>query len=231
VYSFSEKVFSRHNNTYAKGVFEHNKKYLMRVYPFGLRFNSSNADPTTFWKHGVQLVALNWQKCDEGMMLNEGMFAGEGGYVLKPPGFRIGDSAPQYRKLDLKIEVIAAANVPLPDDDDTARGFEPYVKVEIHTTADPGNVGKIKAKTKAKRGTECVWEQTLEFNGVGGVIEKLTLVRFKIHDEEFGKDDLAAWSCVRLDRLQEGYRAIRLFDSRGLHSKGVILAKIEKRVY
>jgi hypothetical protein len=29
---------------------------------------------------------LNWQETDEGMMLNEGMFAGTGGYVLKPQG-------------------------------------------------------------------------------------------------------------------------------------------------
>ena len=48
VYSFSEKVFSKHYAAHGPGVFEHNKSYLMRVYPFGLRFSSSNADPTEF---------------------------------------------------------------------------------------------------------------------------------------------------------------------------------------
>ena len=33
------------------------------------------------------MVALNWQSWDKGMMLNEGMFAGEQGWVLKPDGF------------------------------------------------------------------------------------------------------------------------------------------------
>jgi hypothetical protein len=230
VYSFSEKVFAKHYEQYAQGIWEHNKSYLMRVYPFGLRFSSTNADPTDFWKYGVQLVALNWQKCDEGMMLNEGMFAGEGGYVLKPDGFKPGDPAPVYKKLDLTVHVIAAANMPLPDESDSAKGFEPYVKVEIHTTANNSSTNS-KKKTKAKRGTECTWDQKLEFTGVQGVVEKLTFVRFKIHDEEFGKDDLAAWACIRLDRLQEGPRVVRLFDAEGRHSRGVILVRITKRVY
>lgn len=55
--------------------------------------------------------------------------------------------------------------------------------------------------------------------------------RFKIHDKEFGKDDLSSWACVRVDRLQTGYRVVRLFDSEGNHSKGVILVKVEKRLY
>jgi hypothetical protein len=231
VYSFSEKVFAKHHADYAPGIFEHNKNYLMRVYPFGLRFSSSNADPTEFWKRGVQLVALNWQKCDEGIMLNEGMFAGEGGYVLKPEGYRPGDAPPVFKKLDLTVEVIAAANLPLPDEGDTAKGFEPYVKVEVHTAGDNTKPADVKRKTRAKRGIECVWDTKLEFEGVEGVIEKLTFVRFKVHDEEFGKDDLAAWACVRLDRLQEGPRIVRLFDSEGQHSKGVILVNVYKRVY
>ncbi|KAI5857544.1 PLC-like phosphodiesterase [Tricharina praecox] len=231
VYSFSEKVFAKHHETYAQAIFEHNKKYLMRVYPFGLRFSSSNADPTEFWKRGVQLVALNWQKCDEGMMLNEGMFAGEGGYVLKPPGFRPGDAPPVFHKLDLTIDVIAAANLPMPEEDDKAKSFEPYVKVEVHTTNENAKSADVKRKTKAKRGIECVWDTTLEFKAVEGVIEKLTFVRFKVHDEELGRDDLAAWACIRLDRLQEGVRLVRLFDNEGRHSKGVILVRVSKRVY
>jgi hypothetical protein len=39
---------------------------------------------------------------------------------------------------------------------------------------------------------------------------------------------LAAWACIRLDRLQQGYRFIRLLDSKGLPSPGLLLVKIEK---
>jgi hypothetical protein len=176
VYSFSEKVFAKHHEEHAKDIFEHNKKYLMRVYPFGLRFSSSNGDPTEFWKRGVQLVALNWQKNDEGMMLNEGMFAGEGGYVLKPPGFRPGDGPVEFKHLDLVLEIIAAANIPLPDPDESVRGFRPYVKVELHTAQDD-HENEIKRKTKSKKGIECAWEEKLEFMHVGHIVEKLTFVR------------------------------------------------------
>ncbi len=52
--------------------------------------------------------------------------------------------------------------------------------------------------------------------------------RFKISDDEFLRDDLAAWACIRLDRLQTGYRFVHLMDALGNPSKGVLLLKIEK---
>lgn len=107
-------------------------------------------------------------------MLNEGMFAGEGGYVLKPAGFRPGDGGTVRRTLDLRVEVLAGAGIPLPEDSDTAKGFKPYVKVELHVGDTPGPKGK----TKAKRGVECSWSgERLEFNGVKGVVEGLAFVR------------------------------------------------------
>ena len=33
------------------------------------------------------------------------------------------------------------------------------------------------------RGIECVWDSTLEFKAVEGIIGKLAFVRFKVHDE------------------------------------------------
>lgn len=125
----------------------------------------------------MQLVALNWQKCDQGMMLNEGMFAGEGGYVRKPRGFRPGDTDAdkQLRTLDLVIEVLAAAALPMPEDDDTAKGFKPYVKIELHSEDAPGPKGK----TKNRRGIECSWGgERVEFKGVPGVVDQLAFVRW-----------------------------------------------------
>lgn len=52
--------------------------------------------------------------------------------------------------------------------------------------------------------------------------------RFKIQDDELGKDDLAAWACIRLDRLRPGYRFVRLLDANGTASQGLLLVKIEK---
>ena len=66
-----------------------------------------------------------------------------------------------------------------------------------------------------------------------GRIRWLTAVlyvnRFKIQDDhDFGKDELAAWACIRLDRLRTGYRFVHLLDANGLESKGVLLVHISK---
>lgn len=86
IFSLSEKKVDEVHERQPAELFGHNLRYLMRTYPHGLRFGSSNLDPAPSWRRGIQVVALNWQNWDEGMMLNEGMFAGTGGYVLKPEG-------------------------------------------------------------------------------------------------------------------------------------------------
>src|SRR2546423_8065853 len=53
-----------------------------------MRENSSNFDPCFFWRQGIQMVVLNWQRLDKAKMLNEGMFTGEEGWVLKPKWYR-----------------------------------------------------------------------------------------------------------------------------------------------
>jgi phosphatidylinositol phospholipase C delta len=52
--------------------------------------------------------------------------------------------------------------------------------------------------------------------------------RFKVKDDEFGRDDLAAWACIRLDRAQQGFRFVHLFDAEGRRTSGAILVKINK---
>ena len=52
--------------------------------------------------------------------------------------------------------------------------------------------------------------------------------RFKVQDDEIGKDDLAAWACIRLDRLRRGYRLVHLYDTAGNLSDGFLLVNIEK---
>lgn len=49
-------------------------------------------------------------------------------------------------------------------------------------------------------------------------------------DDERLSDDLAAWACFRLDRLQTGYRVLHLYDANGVVSKGALLVRIAKTV-
>jgi phosphatidylinositol phospholipase C delta len=56
------------------------------MYPFGLRFDSSNADPFLAWSHGFQLAALNTQGHDRPCWIARALFDLNGGcgYVKKP---------------------------------------------------------------------------------------------------------------------------------------------------
>ncbi|KAI9713340.1 MAG: hypothetical protein M1812_006699 [Candelaria pacifica] len=207
VFSLSEKALMDVHETHSNALFTHNRNYLMRAYPKALRVQSSNLDPAVFWRKGVQMVALNWQKWDEGMMLNEGMFAGEGGWVLKPPGYRSTKDprdhktvkgtpatsqaeAIKHRTLTLRIEIFAGQSIPLPPGDDHAKGFHPYVKCEVHVekpserTGAPiegggrSKDGEYKRRTQTRKGIEPDYGgEMLEFVEVPGVVEELSFVR------------------------------------------------------
>ena len=86
IHSFSERVYKKLHESDPLSLREHNTNYMTRVYPYGLRFSSSNQDPALFWRTGAQLVALNWQKFDLGMQQNEALFQNSGGMVLKEKG-------------------------------------------------------------------------------------------------------------------------------------------------
>ncbi|KAK6347036.1 Phospholipase C [Orbilia brochopaga] len=128
---------------------KHNLRYLMRVYPSGWRVTSRNFDPLTFWRRGVQMVALNWQTYDTGVQLNDAMFASSSdrtGYVLKPLELRSSrhliDSASSdstaaklARKLvSFSIEIISAQQLPRVGKDRDC--LDSYVEVEVFSADD-----------------------------------------------------------------------------------------------
>ncbi|KAL7798272.1 putative phospholipase C [Trichoderma ceciliae] len=247
IFSISEKKFIEHHEKQWAPLFNHNKEYLLRAYPAGFRIGSSNLNPAIFWGGGAQIIALNWQETDEGMMLNEGMFVGTGGYVLKPEGYRpnltLKDNAAEpitiaRKPVTLAFTFLSAQNIPLPPSERSARGFKPYIKVELHVEASKnshaesdGHVheSEYKVRTKTHKGCDLdLGAEKLEFKGIPGLVEELTFVRFTIRDDEIGRDDLAAWACIRLDRLGQGYRFVHLRDTKGIATEGAILVKVEK---
>lgn len=74
----------------------HSQYYVRRIYPNGWRIDSSNYDPLQFWRSGSHIASLNWQVFDHGMQLNEAMFVGSEGWVVKPSNLRGG--APNERR-------------------------------------------------------------------------------------------------------------------------------------
>lgn len=72
-----------------------------------------------------------------------------------------------------------------------------------------------------------MWLWPLFFASAG---ERL-FFRFKVQDDRVGKDNLAAWACIRLDRLRMGVRFVHLWDANGIESHGQLLVHIDKRMY
>ena len=203
VFSLSEKKLMEVHQNQGPTLFSHNRKFLMRAFPSGMRITSSNLDPSVFWRKGVQMVALNWQKWDAGMMLNEGMFAGSGGWVLKPKRYRgesggdtkelSGESqadAIAHKTLTLSIEILAGQNIPLPLKDHKPDRFRPYVKCELHVekseerTGAPiegggkSKDGEYKRRTKPGRGVEPDYGgERMDFVRIPGVVAELSFVR------------------------------------------------------
>ncbi|KAF8876848.1 PLC-like phosphodiesterase [Infundibulicybe gibba] len=120
---------------------KHCRTHLVRVYPKGMRLNSTNYEPHRFWAAGAQLVALNWQTFDLGYMINHAMFQqnARAGYVLKPLALR----SPLHKDLlskrsshILSISVISAQQLPRPIDsagrEIIDKSVDPCVEVSLH---------------------------------------------------------------------------------------------------
>ncbi|KAJ5965936.1 hypothetical protein N7481_012650 [Penicillium waksmanii] len=246
IFSLSEKGARDAHLNYRDALFEHNRSSMMRIYPFAFRVNSSNLDPSFYWRRGAQLVALNWQNMDKGMMLNHGMFAGTQGWVTKPAGYKSSEphaNSISRETLELTIEVFAAQDLSLPPSDHSEKWFRPYVNCQLHVeepeslvavgqddVSSDSEKSSYRRCTKSKSGINPDFEaQKLEFPAVSGVVEKLSFLRFKIKDDEIGRDSLAAWACIRLDRLREGYRLVHLLNSTGEKAGGILLVRITKK--
>lgn len=202
VFALSEKKLMEVHRSHGPTLFSHNRNFLMRAYPAGTRLSSSNLDPSFFWRKGVQMVALNWQKWDEGMMLNEAMFTGSGGWILKPAEYR-GDAkrvtkvsnesqadAIPHKVLDLVIEVFAGQDLPLPLGDVKPERFHPYVKCELHVEkpeersgapvegGGKSREGEYKRQSKTSKGIEPDFGgESMKFVNIPGIVEELSFVR------------------------------------------------------
>lgn len=175
-FSLSEKSINtmlRDDNKCAS-LDKHNRNYLMRIYPSKIRLKSTNFNPITYWKHGVQMVATNWQTYDIGQQINEAMFnapLGEG-FVLKSEILR----APYSREKkvvsrtttskSVEITVISAHQLPKPIE--WLGDINPFISLEI-LGADAVRWCPDKPVTKivAGNGFNPVWNEkfTVNFDG------------------------------------------------------------------
>ncbi|TPX07698.1 uncharacterized protein E0L32_010594 [Thyridium curvatum] len=243
--NLSESGLSGLLPTHAEKISNHNAHHLMRVYPKGTRISSKNLNPVPFWAVGAHVCALNWQTFNASMQLNEALFSGSDGYVLKPAELRAGGSgALSGQRKRLRLHVAGASSVPLPAGRE-ADDIKPYltctlVHPKMLDGEDYSNISAMKRKTSPYRhhnfsgflhrgenppATDPVWDETLEWDYEDS---ELVFLRLLVKsDDSFARNPKFAVAAVRLMYTQPEWRFIRMLDLKGRETKCSLLVKFE----
>lgn len=232
--NFSEPQLKKLVKSDANSLIKYTENNLGRMYPFGLRFNSSNPDPFLAWAHGFQIAALNIQGQDRPCWITQALFDGNGkcGFVKKPPVLlpssdmtlvQIADMVP---KLLLKVKILMGA------DCHKAHTFlkqqDLYVKISID--GFPSDKAKKKTDT-IQHGEEPNWEHQM-FQFLIRVPE-IAVLRLELWDHDTLKcDNFIGQACFSVAELRIGVRAagLRSRDGEAIHSKLLCWTQIEEWV-
>uniref|UniRef100_A0A7N8YCP1 Phosphoinositide phospholipase C n=1 Tax=Mastacembelus armatus TaxID=205130 RepID=A0A7N8YCP1_9TELE len=219
--SFSESKAKRLAKEAGTEFVQYNTRQLCRIYPSGLRTDSSNYNPQDMWNVGCQIVALNFQTAGLEMDLNDGLFRQNHccGYVLKHDFMRDGNTqfTPEkpeerkdYRPLRLSIQVISGQQLPKVNQKEGSI-VDPLVRVEIYGV--PQDQAKEETSHINNNGFNPVWNETLNF-----IIHtpELALVRFVVEDyDKASRNDFIGQFTLPFTCIQAGYRHIHLLSKDG----------------
>uniref|UniRef100_UPI003AABCAAB 1-phosphatidylinositol 4,5-bisphosphate phosphodiesterase delta-4 n=1 Tax=Centroberyx gerrardi TaxID=166262 RepID=UPI003AABCAAB len=220
--SFSESKAKKLAKDAGTDFVQYNTRQLSRIYPSGLRTDSSNYNPQELWSAGCQIVALNFQTAGLEMDLNDGLFRQNGrcGFVLKPDFMRDSNTEfdpekPEERQaygpLRLSIQVISGQQLPKVNQKEGSI-VDPLVRVEVYGV--PQDQAKGETSYIHNNGFNPVWNDTLNF-----VIHApdLALVRFVVEDyDKASRNDFIGQFTLPFTCIQAGYRHIHLLSKDGM---------------
>ncbi|ETN44406.1 uncharacterized protein HMPREF1541_10586 [Cyphellophora europaea CBS 101466] len=234
----SESGLSAHMPAHNAPIAQHNANHLMRVYPKGTRISSRNLKPVPYWGVGAQVCAMNWQTFGASMQLNEALFSGTDGYVLKPAPLRTGGSGKldSYKRVKLRLHVAGASDIPCPED--RKEDIKPYLTC---TLVHPDDLEQKPPKRKTSpykqhtftfmhKGdnppvTDPVWDEILEWEYQDN---ELVFLRMLIKsDDSFARNPIYAVGTVRLLYVQNGWVFVRMLDLKGRETKCGLCVKFE----
>ncbi|KFO69702.1 1-phosphatidylinositol 4,5-bisphosphate phosphodiesterase delta-4, partial [Cuculus canorus] len=196
----------------------HNAWQLTRIYPSGMRTDSSNYNPQEMWNVGCQIVALNFQTAGTEMDLCDGLFSQNGrcGYVLKPPFLRDEEAeqppscSPAHR-VCLFPQVISGQQLPKVANSKEGAVIDPLVRVEIHGV--PIDQARQETKYIENNGFNPRWDETLQFQLH---MPELALVRFVVEDyDKTSRNDFVGQFTLAFANIKPGYRHIHLLSKDG----------------
>ncbi|XP_030830011.1 1-phosphatidylinositol 4,5-bisphosphate phosphodiesterase delta-1 isoform X3 [Strongylocentrotus purpuratus] len=195
---------------------EHNKIFLSRIYPGGLRTNSSNYSPVPMWDVGAQIVALNFQTPCEEMDLNQGKFLqnGKSGFILKPvfcrkPNMQFNPLKPgdQYTQ-HVTLKVISGQQLPKPSG--SKEVIDPYVKVYV---LGGGSKQEFKTEVVENNGFSPTWNQEFSFEVK---VPELALIRLVVQDYDMASsNEFIGQYTFPVASMQLGYHHVPILGEKG----------------
>lgn len=230
-----ESMVGKHRSLFTT----YNARNVTRVYPAASRVNSSNYDPMVAWNAGAQVVALNWQEHDVGMLLNHGRFLANNacGYVPRPALATTNSGAvhpPAAACGYLTLHILAGARLPAAGG--AAAGaptdmIDPYVKVKLYDAASAGDFepsAKARTASVANNGLAPAWAagpSAAAPSKLRVTDRRVALLVFTVWDEDTARsDDLLGYVALPLSMLPDGVvtlplagpdgRAVRSADAR-----------------
>uniref|UniRef100_A0A8C5WFY4 Phosphoinositide phospholipase C n=1 Tax=Leptobrachium leishanense TaxID=445787 RepID=A0A8C5WFY4_9ANUR len=215
--SFSEDKIRKLIKDSGNALVRYNTRQLSRIYPDGLRTNSSNYSPQEMWNAGCQLVALNFQTPGYKMDLNHGRFQDNGvcGYILKPSFLRQKNTSfnPETACNNMKVlhvRIISAQQLPKLNKEKPSSIVDPFVRVEIHSV---GKKRERETKYILNNGFNPSWDEELRLEVL---IPELALVRFVVEDyDKTSSNDFVGQYTLPFPSLKPGYRHVHLLSKDG----------------
>ncbi|OWM68715.1 phosphoinositide phospholipase C 2-like isoform X2 [Punica granatum] len=226
--SLSEQELEAISRSHGTEIVRFTQKNLLRIYPKGARFDSSNYNPLLGWMHGAQMVALNMQGYGKYLWIMQGMFRANGGcgYIKKPDFllnrseiFNPGANLPVKKTLKVKLYMGDGWHLDFPH-----THFDLYSPPDFFTKV--GIVG-VPADTTTKRSRAIeddwvpVWNEEFHFSLT---VPELAVLRIEVQEyDTSGKHDFGGQTCLPVSELREGIRAVSLFSRKGNRYKSVKL--------
>ncbi|KAL0303851.1 UNVERIFIED_CONTAM: Phosphoinositide phospholipase C 2 [Sesamum radiatum] len=221
--SLSEQELEKAIITYGTDIVRFTQRNLLRVYPKGIRFDSSNYNPLIGWTHGAQMVAFNMQGYGRSLWLMHGMFKANGGcgYVKKPEFLLQADSNGNVfdPKAILPVKTTLRVTVYMGEGwyyDFKHTHFDAYSPPDFYARVGIAGVpaDTIMKKTKTLEDNWIpTWDEVFEFPLT---VPELALLRIEVHEYDMSeKDDFGGQTCLPVQELKRGIRAVPLHSRKG----------------
>ncbi|CAI9772231.1 unnamed protein product [Fraxinus pennsylvanica] len=229
--SLSEQELEKAIITHGREIVRFTQRNILRVYPKGIRFDSSNYNPLIAWMHGAQMVAFNMQGYGRSLWSMHGMFRANGGcgYVKKPDFLLragpLNEVFDPHAKLPVKTTLKVTVYMGEGWYYDFHRThFDAYSPPDFYARIGIAGVPSDTVMKKTKT-LEDNWIPTWDEVFVYPLtVPELALLRIEVHEYDMSeKDDFAGQTCLPVPELRQGIRAIPLHSRKGEEYKSVKL--------